>query len=78
MGENEELMITSTKLIPLRFADSINNNIGIRATDVALGLRGIPAGFYVAIHHSGFEWRTENKPSSVTYDVVEWTDPIPM
>ena len=76
--ENEELMITSTKLIRLQFADSINNNVGIRAADVALGLRGIPAGFYAVIHYSGLEWRTENKPSSVSHDVVEWTGPIPM
>ena len=71
-------MITSTKLIPLQFANNINNNVGIRATDVALGLRGIPAGFYTVIHHSGLEWRTENKASSVNHDVVEWTGPIPM
>ena len=70
-------MITSTKLIPLQFANNIDNNVGIRATDVALGLRGIPASFYAAIHHSGLEWRTENKPSSVSHDVVEWTGPIP-
>ena len=76
--ENEELIITSTKLIPVQLANNINNNIGIRATDVALGLRRIPAGFYAAIHHSGLEWRTGNKPSSVNHDVVEWTGPIPM
>ena len=78
MDENEELVITSTKLISLRFENDINNNVGIRATDVALGLRGIHAGFQAAIHHSGLEWRTENKPSSVSHDVVEWTGPIPM
>ena len=78
MDDNEELVITSTKLVPLQFANNTNNNIGIRATDVALGLGGIPAGFYAAIHHSGLEWRTENKASSVNQDVVEWTGPIPM
>ena len=71
-------MIMSAKLTPLQFANNINNNVGIRATDVAMGLRGIPAGFYVVIHHSGLEWRTENKPSSVNHNVVEWTRPIPM
>ena len=71
-------MITSRKLVPLQFANNINNNVDIRVTDVALGLRGIPAGFYAAIHHSGLEWRTENKPSSVNHDVVEWTGPIQM
>ena len=77
-GKNEELMITSTKFIPPQFANNMNNNVGIRAIDVALGLRGIPAGFYAAIHHSGLEWKTENKPSSVDHDVVEWTGLIPM
>ena len=71
-------MIMSMKLIPLQFANNINNNVGIRATDVALGLRGIPAGFYAAVHHSGLEWRTKNKPLSVSHDVVKWTGPIPM
>ena len=71
-------MITSAKLIPLQSANNVNNNVGIRVTDVALGLRGIPAGFYVAIHHSGLEWRTGNKSLSVNHDVVEWTGPIPM
>ena len=71
-------MITSTKLILLQFANNINNSVGIRATDIALGREGIPAGFYAAIHHSDLEWRTENKASSVNHDVVEWTGPIPM
>ena len=71
-------MITGTKLIPLQFANGIDDHTGIRATNIALGLRGIPAGFYAAIHHSGLEWRTENKPSSVSHDVIEWTGPIPM
>ena len=76
--ENEELMIASTEFIPLHFANDIDNHVGIRATDVALGFRGVPAGFYAVIHHSGFEWRTENKLSSVNHDVVEWTGPIQM
>ncbi|KAF8445026.1 CHAT domain-containing protein [Boletus edulis BED1] len=48
----------------------------IRATGVALGLRRFPAGFYTAVHHSGLEWRTENKRSSVKDDVIEWSGPI--
>ena len=55
-----------------------NDEVGIRATDVALGLRRVPAGFYVVVHHSDLEWKTENKPSSVNDDVVEWSEPIPM
>ncbi|KAF8436624.1 CHAT domain-containing protein [Boletus edulis BED1] len=50
----------------------------IRATGVALGLRRLPAGFYTIVHHSGLEWRTENKRSSVKDDVVEWSGPIPI
>ncbi|KAN0082461.1 hypothetical protein V8E55_008256 [Tylopilus felleus] len=49
----------------------------IQATDVALGLRRLPAGFYIAVHHSILEWRTENKSSSVNDDVIEWSGPIP-
>ncbi|KAI9462573.1 CHAT domain-containing protein [Boletus coccyginus] len=50
----------------------------IRATDVALGLRRIPAGFYAVVRHSCLEWRTEHKRSSVNIDVVEWNGPIPI
>ncbi|KAF8444140.1 hypothetical protein L210DRAFT_3112705 [Boletus edulis BED1] len=50
----------------------------IRATGVALGLRRLPAGFYTVMHHSGLEWKTENKRSSVKGDVVEWSGPIPI
>ncbi|KAF8443849.1 hypothetical protein L210DRAFT_3643442 [Boletus edulis BED1] len=50
----------------------------IQATGVALGLRRLPAGFYTVVRHSGHEWRTENKRSSVTDDVVEWRGPIPL
>ncbi|KAF8129530.1 TPR-like protein [Boletus edulis] len=50
----------------------------IRATGVALGLRRLPAGFYAVVLHSGLEWRTENKCSSVKDDVVEWSGPIPI
>ncbi|KAF8436587.1 CHAT domain-containing protein [Boletus edulis BED1] len=50
----------------------------IRATGITLGLRRLPAGFYTIVHHSGLEWRTENKRSSVKGDVVEWSGPIPI
>ena len=55
-----------------------NDKVGIRAADVAVGLRRIPAGFYAAVQHSGREWRTENKPVLVNNDVAEWSGPIPM
>ncbi|KAH0828798.1 hypothetical protein J3R83DRAFT_3244 [Lanmaoa asiatica] len=50
----------------------------IRATDPTAGLGRIPAGFYIAVHHSGLEWRTENKCLSVNDDVVQWDAPIPI
>ena len=65
-----------TRLYP-QFAKIANGNV-IQVTDVALGLRRVPAGFYTVVHHSGLEWRTENRRSSVNDDVVEWTGPIPM
>jgi hypothetical protein len=52
--------------------------VGIRATDVALGFRRLPSAFYAVVHHSGLEWRTENKPTSANEDVVEWSGPIPV
>ena len=55
-----------------------NDKEGIRATDVALGLGRVPAGFYTVVHHSGLEWRTENKCSSVNDDIADWAELIPM
>ena len=78
-AENEEPVITSMKLVFLHRLQKIaNDKIGIRVTDVALGLRRLPSGFYTVVHHSCLEWRTENKRSSVNNDVVEWSGPIPM
>ena len=61
-----------------RWQTIADDKVGIRATDVALGLRRVPAGFYTVVNHSGLEWKTENKPSSVNDDVVEWSGPIPL
>jgi len=61
-----------------RLAKIANDRVGIRATDVALGLRRLPAGFYTVVHHSGLEWKTEVKRSSVDHDIVEWNGSIPM
>ena len=76
--EDQEFTITSAEFVSIRFTDIANNSTAIRATDVTLGLRRLPAGFNIAVHHSGLEWRTENKISSVNEDAVEWTGPIPM
>lgn len=76
--ENEEMVITSGRFIFLQIVKVANDEAGIQATDVALGLRRIPAGFYTVVHHGGGEWRTENKCSSVNNDIVEWNGLIPL
>ncbi|KAG0700837.1 CHAT domain-containing protein [Suillus ampliporus] len=48
----------------------------IRATDLALGLRRIPAGFHVTLQADGAEWQTSNRPVHIDQDVVEWDDRI--
>ena len=72
------MVITGTKLVSPHLANIADDSIAIRATDVALGLRRLPAGFYIALYYNGLEWRTECKPSSVNNDVVEWSGSIPM
>ncbi|KAG6376833.1 hypothetical protein JVT61DRAFT_1859 [Boletus reticuloceps] len=52
--------------------------MNIQVKEPALGFRRLPAGFYTVVHHSGHEWRTENKRSSVSDDVIEWRGPIPL
>ena len=49
---------------------------GIRVKDVAIRLRRIPVGFYVAVESGGVTRRTLNKPASVGKDVVEWDSKI--
>jgi hypothetical protein len=60
------------------FANMANDDVGIRATDITLGLGRLPCGFYTVVHHSGLEWRTGSKRCSVNDDVVDWCGPIPM
>ncbi|KAF8132500.1 hypothetical protein EV363DRAFT_1328599 [Boletus edulis] len=52
--------------------------VDIQVKEPALGLRRLPAGFYTVVHHSGHEWRTENKRSSASDGVVKWRGPIPL
>ena len=49
-GENEEPVITTMKPIS-QMAKIANDNVGIRATGVALGLKRIPSGFHTVVHH---------------------------
>ncbi|KAG1782278.1 CHAT domain-containing protein [Suillus placidus] len=44
----------------------------IRAADLALGLRQIPAGFHVVVKADGAEYQTSNKSVHVDQAVVEW------
>ncbi|KAG1739760.1 hypothetical protein EDD22DRAFT_328818 [Suillus occidentalis] len=48
----------------------------IRATDLTLGLRRIPAGFHVAVKADGAEFWTSNKPVTVDQAVIEWDEHI--
>ncbi|KAG2751859.1 hypothetical protein P692DRAFT_20872093, partial [Suillus brevipes Sb2] len=48
----------------------------IRATDLTLGLRRVPAGFHVALKADGAEFQTSNKPVHVDQTIVEWNEPI--
>ncbi|KAG1842269.1 hypothetical protein DFJ58DRAFT_732128 [Suillus subalutaceus] len=48
----------------------------IHATDLALGLRRIPAGFHVVVKADGTERQTSNRPVHVDQAVVEWNEPI--
>ncbi|KAG1857354.1 hypothetical protein DFJ58DRAFT_840648 [Suillus subalutaceus] len=48
----------------------------IRATDLALGLRRIPAGFSVVVKTDSAEFQTSNKLVHVDQAVVEWNEPI--
>ncbi|KAG6374720.1 hypothetical protein JVT61DRAFT_4090 [Boletus reticuloceps] len=74
--ENEETVITSAGSF-FYTGEKTDNKVDIRARDIALGLRRLPAGFYIVVHHSGLEWRTNNEPSSANDD-VEWNGPIPL
>jgi hypothetical protein len=58
-----------------QFAKIANDKVGIRAADVALGLRRVPAGCHTVVH---LERRTENKRPSFNNDVVEWSGPVQM
>ncbi|KAF8132474.1 CHAT domain-containing protein [Boletus edulis] len=78
MGEDKEIVITSARLISPQSRKHANDQVDIQVKGPALGLRRLPAGFYTMVHHSGHEWRTENKRSSVSDDVVEWLGPIPL
>ncbi|KAG2125645.1 CHAT domain-containing protein [Suillus bovinus] len=48
----------------------------ICATDLTLGLRWIPAGFYAVVKVDGAEYQTSNKPVNVDQAVIEWHERI--
>ncbi|KAG1795999.1 uncharacterized protein HD556DRAFT_1535572 [Suillus plorans] len=48
----------------------------IRATDLALGLRRIPAGFHAVVKADGAEYQTSNQSVHVDQAVVEWHERI--
>ncbi|KAG1828843.1 CHAT domain-containing protein [Suillus variegatus] len=48
----------------------------IRATDLTLGLRRIPAGFHVVVKADSAEYQTSNKYVNVDQTVLEWHERI--
>jgi hypothetical protein len=48
----------------------------IRMSNPTLGLRRIPAGFYVKVQVDGIQWQTTNKAVHVDQDVIEWKERI--
>ncbi|KAG2147833.1 CHAT domain-containing protein [Suillus bovinus] len=50
----------------------------IRATDLTLGLRWIPAGFHAVIKANGVEYQTSNISVNVDQAVIEWRERIPL
>ncbi|KIK32329.1 hypothetical protein CY34DRAFT_759190, partial [Suillus luteus UH-Slu-Lm8-n1] len=48
----------------------------IRAADLTLGLRRIPAGFHVVFKADGAEYQTSNKSVRIDQAVVEWQEHI--
>lgn len=49
---------------------------GTRATNVAIRLRRIPVGFYVAVKTEIGIKQTLNKPALVGGDIIEWDDEV--
>ncbi|KAF9218898.1 hypothetical protein BS17DRAFT_476432 [Gyrodon lividus] len=48
----------------------------MKATDLCVGLRRIPAGFYVRVLFGNEEYRTTNKPANLDRGMTEWLDHI--
>jgi len=62
--------------IDLHSARIVNFSQAIRATDLTLGLRRIPAGFHVVVKTDGAEFQTSNKLVHVDQAVIEWNESI--
>ena len=72
-----EVIITSMwNKSPFSLARINKFSPGFRATDLALGLKRIPAGFYVTVHVDGAEWQSTNKSVHIDQDIVEWNEHI--
>ena len=48
----------------------------ILATGLTLGLRRIPAGFYVQVQADDVQWQTTNEPVLIGQDALEWNQRI--
>ncbi|KAG1799027.1 CHAT domain-containing protein [Suillus plorans] len=69
-----EMCITGVQRVVITVR--IDDFQAIRATDLTLGLRRIPAGFHVVIKIDGTEYQTTNKPVHADQAVVEWNEHI--
>jgi len=77
VSEMQRVIITSMcNKSPFSLARIYKFSPGFRATDLALGLKRIPAGFYMTVQVDGTEWQTTNKSVHIDQDIVEWNEHI--
>jgi len=75
-SEMQQVMIMSMCNVSPFSSARIDIVAGFRATDLTLGLKRIPAGFYVIVLVDGAEWQTTNKSVHIDQDIVEWNERI--
>ena len=75
-SEMQQVMIMSMCNVSPFSSARIDIVAGFRATDLTLGLKRIPAGFYVIVLVDGAQWQTTNKCVHIDQDIVEWNERI--
>lgn len=74
LSDVQQVTMTSTCHVSFIHSIHIACYKAIRATDLTLGLRRIPAGFYVIVQANDVQWQTINKRVHVGLDILEWND----